>query len=483
MAIAGWNPDPNLGRRDMGFAEIFAAKRGKFIKIVSDDGTCYLWDDSTRLWMHCNNKWIGNEVSHVLEKEFRVQMKKYRGMNVVDVAKKLETTDREMRKVLSYRGAMDIVNKVSPLLEDMDFLSKMNLQPDMMPICDGLVVSLRTGLTTQRNPEHNFTFECLVSVDRDPAKHELVEKFMLDICCGDNDLLDYMQVALGYSITGRVSEKAVFVWWGEKGDNGKSTLMNLLKLILGNYCKSASKCLFIKSKSDSKLTPEHKVLKDTRLAVFSETSADDALNDEVLKMASGDDPIRINPKYQAEYEFRSYAKLLIASNHKPAINVSDSAMVRRVKFIPFLAKFVQKPVEAHERFRDVQLVARMESDLLDSFFTWILDGAMKWYASGLIDIPAVMRKETEAYIQENDEIGEFLADETEPEENQFIPSSGLYKKYCEWCHTRNSQPKGVKAFAQDMEKKYKKEQKKIGQVFVGLQFKTPADLQDGFVDL
>jgi phage/plasmid-associated DNA primase len=64
----------------------------------------------------------------------------------------------------------------------------------------------------QWNPEHNFTFECLVKVDRDPTKRGLVEKFMLDICCGDKDLLDYMQVALGYSVTGRVSKKAVFVW-------------------------------------------------------------------------------------------------------------------------------------------------------------------------------------------------------------------------------------------------------------------------------
>jgi putative DNA primase/helicase len=124
----------------------------------------------------------------------------------------------------------------------------------------------------------------------------------------------------------------------------------------------------------------------------------------------------------------------------------------------------------------------MESDLLDAFFTWILDGAMKWYASGLIDIPAVMRKETKAYIQENDKIGEFLA-ETEPEEGQFILSSRLYKKYCEWCRTQNSQAKGVKSFSQDMEKKYKKERKRIGQVFVGLRFKTPADLQEGFVEL
>jgi phage/plasmid-associated DNA primase len=95
---------------------------------------------------------------------------------------------------------------------------------------------------------------------------------------------------------------------------------------------------------------------------------------------------------------------------------------------------------------------------------------MKWYASGLVDIPAVMRKETKAYIQENDEIGEFLANTTEPEEGQFILSSRLYKKYCDWCHTQNSQAKGVKSFSQDMEKKYKKEHKRIGQVFVGLRF-------------
>jgi phage/plasmid-associated DNA primase len=92
----------------------------------------------------------------------------------------------------------------------MDFLTKMNLQPDMMPIRDGLIVDLQTGLTMQWNPEHNFIFECPVKVDRNMTKCRLVEKFMLDICCGNKDLLDYMQVALGYSITRQVSKKAVF---------------------------------------------------------------------------------------------------------------------------------------------------------------------------------------------------------------------------------------------------------------------------------
>jgi hypothetical protein len=121
MARVGWQPDPNLGHGDMGFAEIFATKCSKFIKIVSDDGICYLWDDTNRFWMHRNNKWIGNNVSNVLEKEFKAEMKKFNGMKLIDVAKKLKATDKDMKRILSYRGAMDIVHKVSPMLEDMDF--------------------------------------------------------------------------------------------------------------------------------------------------------------------------------------------------------------------------------------------------------------------------------------------------------------------------------------------------------------------------
>jgi P4 family phage/plasmid primase-like protien len=475
MAARGFTADSNLSRGDMGLAEIFAAKVSDNIKIVRDDATCYLWDDSKRLWMLRNNRWIGCEVSKHLEKVINSRIKLLKGMHIIDVEPEMKECRKKKEKVLSHRGSMDIVNKAFPLLEDKDFITKINLQPDLLPICGGLVINLRTGETSPRLPEHNFTFECPVSIDRDANKLIIVEQFMLDICCGDRDLLNYMQVALGYCITGRINEKAVFVWWGENGDNGKSTLMNLLKAVLGVYCKSASKSVFIKTNSDSKLTPEREVLKDSRMVMFSETTADDALNDEVLKMASGDDPIRVNPKYQAEYEFRSYAKLLIATNHKPKINVSDAAMVRRVKFIPFLAKFVQNPKASHERLRDVQLAARMESDLLDAFFTWILDGAMKWYASGLNDIPTVMRKETEAYIQENDEIGEFLADTITEEKNQYVLSSVLFTRYLEWCRGRNSTPKGSKTFAQDTGKRYEKVRKKVGFVYIGIRFKTLAD--------
>jgi len=91
MATKGFTTNPNLSRGDMGLAEIFASKAGNNIKIVNDDATCYLWDDSVRLWVLRNNKWIGNEVLS--------------GMQIVDVASELKEYRKKKEKVLSYRGA------------------------------------------------------------------------------------------------------------------------------------------------------------------------------------------------------------------------------------------------------------------------------------------------------------------------------------------------------------------------------------------
>lgn len=474
-AMHAFYANPNLTRGDMGLAEIFADYARDKIKIVSDDEDCYLWNEEKRLWTHCNKKWIGNEVSRYLEKVINDTLKKFRGLKVVSADGFIKQSNKILTRVLSYRGAMDIVAKVSPLLEDKNFITSINLNPDLIPVRGGKVVDLSTGEVSIRMSTHNYTFECPIDIDNNNDNLAAVNGFMLDICGGDEDLLHYMRVALGYCMTGHITEKAVFVWWGEKGDNGKSTLMNLMKEVLGQYCKSASKSLFIKTTTDSKLTPEREVLKDTRLAIFSETSPDDALNDEVLKMASGDDPIRVNPKYRDEFEFMSYAKLIIATNHKPKINVCDDAMVRRVKFSPFLAKFVPKPVEPYERYRDVQLVRRMKTELLDAFFTWILQGTIEWYKTGLVDIPAVMREATKEYLNENDEIAEFLADETEEDCGKFVLLRVLYQQYCTWSKSRNQDAKGLKTFSRDLEKKYKKERRTPGQCFIGIRLKTYDD--------
>ncbi len=78
---------------------------------------------------------------------------------------------------------------------------------------------------------------------------------------------------------------------------------------------------------------------------------------------------------------------------------------------------------------------------------------------------------TAEFIAENDEIGEFLTDETEPDAGAIILLSTLHSKYVYWCSTRNGQAKKLNAFSQDVATRYKKERKKAGNVFIGLKFK------------
>src|SRR5260370_30996784 len=51
---------------------------------------------------------------------------------------------------------------------------------------------------------------------------------------GDAQLIDYLQKVIGYSLTGIVTEKALFVLHGG-GYNGKTTLLEAVRSVMGDY--------------------------------------------------------------------------------------------------------------------------------------------------------------------------------------------------------------------------------------------------------
>ncbi len=50
-----------------------------------------------------------------------------------------------------------------------------------------------------------------------------------------NRFIAYLQRALGYSLTGSSAEKVVFLLWGPQGNNGKSTLLDIVRILVGDY--------------------------------------------------------------------------------------------------------------------------------------------------------------------------------------------------------------------------------------------------------
>jgi putative DNA primase/helicase len=58
--------------------------------------------------------------------------------------------------------------------------------------------------------------------------------FLGRIFGGSTELISFLQQAIGYSLTGSVSEKGLFVFHGN-GDNGKTTLLEAVRHIMGDY--------------------------------------------------------------------------------------------------------------------------------------------------------------------------------------------------------------------------------------------------------
>ena len=89
----------------------------------------------------------------------------------------------------------------------------------------------------------------IINVDYDPyAKAPLFEAFIGQIFDHDKELIDWVQRALGYSLTGSTGEQVLFAALGT-GANGKSTLIEVVSKIMNDYSTTASFNTFLSGKA------------------------------------------------------------------------------------------------------------------------------------------------------------------------------------------------------------------------------------------
>ena len=79
----------------------------------------------------------------------------------------------------------------------------------------------------------------MAQVDYDPdAKAPVWEAFIQSVTGGDAQLAEYLQVMVGYCLCGSTREQCMFFLYGD-GANGKSTFLETLAKMLGDYCMNA----------------------------------------------------------------------------------------------------------------------------------------------------------------------------------------------------------------------------------------------------
>ena len=400
------------------FGELFYKLRNETIKVVSQkSGAFYYWHETKLIWKLSETKdalmkLIADEIKPMLVEKAIELMKEL--ASTIDEAQSssikayLAQVQKQITNLKSTTYLNNIVKfYINSFDIDEEFLKHMNKRKDALPIKNGMLIDLRTGELRERTPEDKFSFELKVSYNPDEdCKFENVLKFFNEITQDDKDMIQYYKRFWGYCLTGETSDRSLHVFWGE-GKNGKSTLINICKKILGDYYSVLDETVMTKTVVSRGPTPELVPLAKCRVATLPESEDGEKINSKRLKTITGDDMITYRDCHCPQTTCETQAKCIMPTNHKPKININDTAVVDRIKLVPFLARFDETP-------ENVKYIQDIYDKHLDEFFTWYVRGAVEWYSGKTLTPVECMTKEKDEFINEQDTFKDFLEETFEP---------------------------------------------------------------------
>lgn len=304
--------------------------------------------------------------------------------------------------------------------------------------CDNGTLDLGSGELQQHMREDLITRILPVKYDSSAKCHKW-EEFLYQIMGGSEELVDFLQRAVGYSLSGDTSEQCLFVLYGN-GSNGKTTFIETLMALLADYAvKTPAETLMLK-RSDN-ISNDIARLKGARLVAACEAELGRRFGEALIKQLTGGDIITARFLHQEFFDFSPSCKIWFATNHKPMIKGTDHAIWRRIRLIPFNVTILDDD-------QDKDLPNKLLAEL-PGILSWAVYGCNKWQEKGL-GLPEEVREATAQYRNEMDTLKGFIDDCCEVLPNAEAQASELYKAYCDWCDGYGEKKMTSTAFGRDL---------------------------------
>lgn len=289
--------------------------------------------------------------------------------------------------------------------------------------------------------------------------------------CGDQELIEYVQLVVGMAAIGKVYQEFMIIAYGG-GANGKSTFWNTIFRVMGDYAgKLSAEALTMNCKRNIK--PEMAELKGRRLIISSEMEEGMRLNTATVKQLCSTDEIQAEKKYKAPFHFVPSHTLVLYTNHLPKVGANDDGIWRRLIVIPFNAKITGDS--------DIKNYADYLYEHAGSFImSWIIEGAKKAYDMDFkVKIPKVVEDAIEAYREDNDWMGHFLADCCDIDKASTEKSGELYQAYRAYCLQNGEFTRSTTDFYSAIEKAgFVRKKTRSGIMVHGLSLKDGQDFLD-----
>jgi putative DNA primase/helicase len=266
------------------------------------------------------------------------------------------------------------------------------------------------------------------------AKSEVWEKFIEEITNGDTGVKNYLQRAVGYSLTGDTREECLFVLHGS-GRNGKSKFLEAIQYVTGDYAHTAAAQTFLRRENTA---PSNDIaaLAGARFVMTSEIAQGRTLDTALIKQLTGGDAITARLLYREGFTFKPQFKLFMATNSLPQVDENTPAIWARIKLVPFTVSF--------EGREDRELSNKLRT-AAEAILAWAVEGCLLWQQSGLQE-PESVKIATSEYRAEEDVIGDFILERCDVGEGLAIKARELYQSYKAWCDSEGLHPMSQTAF-------------------------------------
>ena len=340
----------------------------------------------------------------------------YKDASTIKDYDKWRSIEKQLRKLESHRRQETILKAAAVKPDAIITSSDLDQNPMLLNCLNG-TLNLKTGALQPHNPKDFITKQVNINYDEN-AKCPVFLNFLNRIMGNNTVLVDYIQRYIGYCLTGLTIEQILVFFYGT-GANGKTTLANIIEMLLGEYASTAGSSLLMHRDNNS-ATNDIAALRGARLVKVSEFDDGERLAEATVKSLTGGDRITCRYLFCEFFDYTPHYKILLIGNYKPNIRGNDHGIWRRFHMVPF-------NITIPENERDPKLMEKLNAEL-PGILAWALKGCLEFQKIGLCP-PDEIKNEVKAYRQEEDIFKQWLDDCCVTGKNYSAPASALLQSF------------------------------------------------------
>lgn len=335
-----------------------------------------------------------------------------------------------------------IINSTrTPRLEVLRYLE---LKAEEVDMCSPKLITLKNGVLNLENKQLlDYTadnkIKNKVPISYNPsAYNETMDKTLNKICCNDMQLRLLIEEMIGYTLFRRNELGKCFILTGQ-GSNGKSTLLDVIKRLVGKEN--------LASVSLNELNDRFKTFQlEGKLVNIGDDISNSYIEDNSTfkKLVTGE-TVNVERKGKDPFDFENYSKLIFSANEIPRINDLSDGLKRRIIFIPFSAKFSKRDKD-YDPFIIDKL---MEQSALEYLLKIALEGLDRILYNREFTHSTIVDAAWDEYEKTNNPVIGFIEEEAKIH-NECV--NDVFKQYQCWCSENGLKPLSKNKFGLELKK-------------------------------